>query len=120
MECPRSDGSTDPCSHYSGKDSTRCVAGLVRSPHQQVATRYSDMSSSGTLLVRDALDNLITATGTVGNVSTMIYDWLGRKKEMSDPDMGHWTYQYDLVGNLTLQTDNRGCTVDMDYDELTG
>jgi RHS repeat-associated protein len=37
--------------------------------------------------------------------STMAYDGLGRKKSMVDPDMGTWKYEYDLVGNLTVQTD---------------
>ncbi len=55
------------------------------------------------------LGNLTEVTDTLGNVTTMVYDALGRKTSMADPDMGAWTYVYDLAGNLTAQTDARGC-----------
>jgi RHS repeat-associated protein len=57
----------------------------------------------------DTLDRLIGVTrdagGTLQNTSTMQYDGLGRKKQMTDPDMGTWKYAYDAVGNLKVQTD---------------
>ncbi len=62
-------------------------------------------------------DNLLTASRG-GATVTMTYDSAGRKLTMSDPDMGYWTYVYDGVGNLTSQTDARGCTVTMSYDLL--
>ncbi|MBU1584843.1 MAG: RHS repeat protein, partial [Proteobacteria bacterium] len=37
---------------------------------------------------------------------------------MSDPDMGYWTYAYDLNGNLASQTDARGTTITFEYDAL--
>ena len=46
------------------------------------------------------------------------YDSLGRKVTMSDPDMGNWTYEYDLNGNLVNQTDARGVTTSLRYDAL--
>ena len=42
----------------------------------------------------------------------------GRKTEMTDPDMGSWTYAYNPSGGLTSQTDARGCVATLDYDEL--
>ncbi|RLD97278.1 MAG: hypothetical protein DRI92_05920, partial [Aquificota bacterium] len=68
----------------------------------------------------DVLDNLTTVTDAAGNVTTMTYDdlALGRKTEMDDPDMGHWTYAYDPAGNLVRQTDARGQRVCFYYDEL--
>src|SRR5262249_20877990 len=35
-----------------------------------------------------------------GNVTTIVYDGLGRKTQMTDPDMGTWSYGYDPNGNL--------------------
>ncbi|WP_321430249.1 DUF2341 domain-containing protein [uncultured Methanolobus sp.] len=46
------------------------------------------------------------------------YDSLSRKTSMSDPDMGNWTYEYDLNSNLINQTDARGVTTSMSYDAL--
>ncbi len=64
------------------------------------------------------LGNLTEVTDTLGNVTTMAYDALGRKTSMADPDMGAWSYQYDLAGNLTTQTDARGCVTAFTYDGL--
>jgi YD repeat-containing protein len=33
----------------------------------------------------------------------MVYDQLGHKVQITDPDMGIWTYQYDPAGNLVRQ-----------------
>lgn len=33
----------------------------------------------------------------------MLYNTLGQKEEMTDPDLGRYTYQYDIKGNLTKQ-----------------
>ncbi|ETA69520.1 Rhs family protein, partial [Methanolobus tindarius DSM 2278] len=49
---------------------------------------------------------------------TFTYDSLGRKIAMNDPDMGNWTYEYDLNGNLINQTDARGISTLLSYDAL--
>jgi YD repeat-containing protein len=66
----------------------------------------------------DALGRLVAVTDTLGAVTTMRYDWLGRKDRMDDPDMGEWHYGYDDVGNLAWQTDAKGCTISFTYDPL--
>jgi RHS repeat-associated protein len=48
----------------------------------------------------------------------MEYDPLSRKTDMHDVDMGDWSYQYDAAGNLTRQTDARGCNTHFTYDQL--
>ncbi|MEW5986447.1 MAG: RHS repeat-associated core domain-containing protein [Chloroflexota bacterium] len=63
----------------------------------------------------DVLDHLKTVTRggyvcgtgyTPGSVFTqMTYDALGRKLDMTDPDMGRWDYSYDVAGNLVSQDD---------------
>ncbi|MFH1232065.1 MAG: RHS repeat-associated core domain-containing protein [Planctomycetota bacterium] len=37
---------------------------------------------------------------------------------MIDPDMGTWNYEYDLLGNLTKQTDAKGQVLGFEYDQL--
>jgi YD repeat-containing protein len=63
-------------------------------------------------------DLLTTVTDTVGNVTTITYDPLGRKTGMTDPDMGMWSYTYDNAGNLKTQTDARGQRTCFYYDAL--
>jgi len=71
-----------------------------------------------TLYTYDAANRLRTVTDTDGNVTDIQYDWLGRKKNMSDPDMGYWVYEYDANGNLEYQTDARGVKLEWVYDAL--
>ncbi len=66
----------------------------------------------------NAPGNLIKLTDAKSNVTTMTYDTLGRKKTMSDPDMGDWSYSYDANGNLTSQTDPKNQTITHTYDKL--
>lgn len=55
---------------------------------------------------------------TKGNVTTIKYDNLGRKMSMTDPDLGTWSYDYDLNGNLKWQKDNKNQTINFEYDDL--
>ncbi len=66
----------------------------------------------------DTLNRLTRVTDHAGNLTTMTYDWLGRKIAMSDPDLGTWSYTYDNAGNLTRQTDARNQTTCFYYDAL--
>jgi YD repeat-containing protein len=51
-------------------------------------------------------------------MTTIHYNGFGRKDTMTDPDMGTWSYAYDVLGNLTSQTDARGCVTAVTYDDL--
>lgn len=64
------------------------------------------------------LDLLDQVTDALGNVTGMGYDSLGRKLTMSDGDMGSWSYQYDVSGNLLQQTDAKNQTTVFQYDPL--
>ena len=68
--------------------------------------------------IYDVLGNLLSVTDAKGNVSTMAYDSLSRKKSMHDPDLGDWSYLYDANGNLTKQTDAKGQVIWFTYDSL--
>lgn len=52
------------------------------------------------------------------SVTTIDYDLLGRKTEMTDADMGTWSYDYDDFGRLERQTDNKGQKIEYDYTSL--
>jgi YD repeat-containing protein len=63
-------------------------------------------------------DELVKITDSKGNVFSFGFDELGRKINMTDPDMGIWLYVYDKVGNLKTQRDNRNNLTSFGYDVL--
>jgi len=63
-------------------------------------------------------DFLIKVIDNQSNETDIVYDSLGRKIQMNDPDMGIWTYEYDLAGNLLKQTDAKGQAIDFVYDKI--
>lgn len=65
----------------------------------------------------DGLDNLTKITDNEGNVKTMLFDGLGRKIEMFDPDKHKMKYEYDWAGNLLKTTDAKAQVVGYSYDE---
>src|SRR5271169_6077750 len=44
------------------------------------------------------------------------FDLRGRKTASSDPDMGSWTYSYDVLSELTSQVDAKSQTTSLHYD----
>ncbi len=71
----------------------------------------------------DAQGNLITVTDSEGNITSNTYNLRGFKTTMSDPDMGDWKYEYNVLGELTAQWDAKTshtgpATVTMSYDKL--
>jgi YD repeat-containing protein len=66
----------------------------------------------------NARDELVDIADHLGNRFGFEYDSQGRKTSQNDPDMGLWTYRYDLNGNLVSQVDARGINTTFSYDEL--
>ncbi|MCH6255907.1 hypothetical protein MLD52_05065, partial [Puniceicoccaceae bacterium K14] len=70
----------------------------------------------------DAVGNLTKTTvyenGIAKAVTTIVYDILGRKSSMSDPNMGDWKYSYNAAGELVWQENAEGDEVTMTYDAL--
>jgi RHS repeat-associated protein len=64
---------------------------------------------------KDASGNDIYGTPIT---TTMTYNSLSKKRSVTDPDMGNWTYVYDKSGNLISQTDAKSQTVTFSYDGL--
>lgn len=67
-------------------------------------------------------DNAGNQTGIENTAShtvvTLVYDVLGRKRAMNDPDMGQWSYEYDALGRLILQMDALGVATCQAYDSI--
>ncbi|PIQ86896.1 MAG: hypothetical protein COV74_02960 [Candidatus Omnitrophica bacterium CG11_big_fil_rev_8_21_14_0_20_45_26] len=66
----------------------------------------------------DVLNRLSQTTDHLQNTTVATYDLLGRKRTMTDPDMGAWSYTYDENNNLKTQTDALNQTITFDYDAL--
>ncbi len=66
----------------------------------------------------DSEGNLVQTRDAHNNLTTILYDRLGRKKEMTDADMGRWQYGYDANGNLSWQIDAKNQRIEFDYDVL--
>lgn len=111
----------DPNSHR--KRESRDVYGRLVKVEEYTGT-YSSCTAdpqapyAATTYQYDVLGNLLNVTDTEGNQTVMHYDDLGRKTDMTDPDMGFWRYFYDLNGNLTTQTDANGHSTTYTYDAL--
>jgi RHS repeat-associated protein len=104
------------------KKTTKDYLGRVRevvefSEDDELHTLY-DYNAAGDLLT---VKNPLWIQNDPDNgryVTTITYDTLGRKRTMTDPDMGHWEYRYDLNGNLKWQKDADNKEIVFDYDEL--
>lgn len=55
----------------------------------------------------DLMGELKNLRDNVGNITTLTYNRLGWKKTIDDPDKGYVSYDYDNMGNLRYQTDNK-------------
>lgn len=79
---------------------------------------YNDGGIYTTKYSYDAAGNLVKIVDSQGNEIKYVYDSLGRKTKIEDPDLGIWSYDYDAAGNMIKQTDNKGNSVVMSYDEV--
>ncbi|MDB5905855.1 MAG: Flagellar hook-length control protein FliK, partial [Betaproteobacteria bacterium] len=90
---------------------------------QGQTVRVADTQGNTVEYTYDPFSNPLTTkagaiAGAGGIVTTMTYDLRGRKLTMADPDMGSWTYVYDVVGQLKGQTTAKAQVSTMVYDEL--
>jgi len=62
--------------------------------------------------------NLTRSTDPAYNQIAIGYDRLGRKLQLDDPDLGHWTYKVNPLGQTWQQTDAKSQTTSYTYDAL--
>ncbi|GAB2504066.1 FG-GAP-like repeat-containing protein [Microbulbifer agarilyticus] len=86
-------------------------------------TRYAEDHHGGTVEFRyDPLGNVLDtishgrAGENLGITISVTYDKRGRKKTLTDPDKGAWTYAYNAFGDLTEQENGNDHKVVTDYD----
>lgn len=81
------------------------------------AKQYSGFGNTFTVV-----DELAGIIYILGNTFNFTYDSLGRKIKLKDPDLGTYTYTYDLAGNLVSQVGGGGNlqTGDSYYREYNG
>jgi RHS repeat-associated protein len=85
----------------------------------EVEEQYESGNVFATTTYDHTVGGLLTrVTDTLGNVTTSIYDNLGRKVAASDPDAGSSTFGYDEDGHLTTVTDARGQSTFTDLDDM--
>jgi RHS repeat-associated protein len=85
---------------------------------QSQTIRVTDGAGGNTDFRFDAYGNLIKTIGPTGIAEVMTYDLRGRKKSLSNPDSGFWSYTYNGAGELVKQTDAKGQDTVMFYDSL--
>ena len=56
--------------------------------------------------------------GSTGIQTTALYNALGHKIQMSDPNQGTMTFKYNALGELRQQTDANAVTTTFNYDKL--
>jgi YD repeat-containing protein len=66
-------------------------SGTAKMQHEKTMVAWTG-STQTTSYAHNILDNLTAVTDAKGNGSTMTYNALGRKKSMTDQDMGAWQY----------------------------
>jgi RHS repeat-associated protein len=66
----------------------------------------------------EKVENRNTTADAYTTLTTMTYDFAGRKTSMWDANLGTWSYAYDKLGNLTRQTDARNYSTCLGYDTL--
>jgi RHS repeat-associated protein len=84
--------------------------------------RVTDASGATLIHQRDAFGNLVQTKDALGNLTTLTYDYRGRKTKLQDPDTGTWNYDYDALGQLVWQQSPnqlaQGSETTMAYDVL--
>ncbi|MCP4146255.1 MAG: RHS repeat protein, partial [bacterium] len=66
----------------------------------------------------NAAGDLLKIKDSLGHITPIEVDTLGRKVKESDPDLGTWFYGYDQRNNLISQSDAKSQTITYTYDEL--
>ena len=119
--------------NYSGRQTK--VTGIGRGGDPNKVLRWTETDGLGNLAIvrtgsvsgdevtrvtlsHDPLGNLRQVTPALGQTTVITYDLGGRKTQMSDPDLGLWSYQYNRQGELKQQTDACGDVTSLSYDSL--
>lgn len=82
-------------------------------------TSVHEVSNTGdikTQFTHDAIGEILQVKDVNGNITTSVYDDLGRRTSYTHPDSGVTTYKYDSANNMISKTNATNETVEYKYD----
>jgi RHS repeat-associated protein len=84
-----------------------------------IQTEY-DYDAQGNLTYTRQAGDLGGGTNSQSRIleSKVWFNLRGFKSQLSDPDMGLWTYEFNSLGETVAQTDAKGQTTSFEYDKL--
>jgi len=80
--------------------------------------RVKDTDGSEIFYEYNVTGDLISVADDKQILTTIYYDSLGRKTQMTDANLGTWKYEYDFKGRLSKQTDAKDQKINNYYDDL--
>jgi len=111
-------GRTDTWS-YSANSVTSTIDGMKSTQRFNAAGQLVEVTDGGgTITYRYRPDGQIREISVNGVITSFTYDHYGRQTSINDPSAGIQTYEFDSAGNLRSQTDARGQSIRMYYDEF--
>ncbi len=103
-------GVIDKNGHYTQTD----VAGNMQTAREYAGTYPSVIPYAETTTLSYRGGTKVTDANN--NSTTTVVNMLGRTKQIASPDMGTWSFGYDLVGNNIQRTDAKNQTIYYSYD----
>ncbi|KFF09179.1 SpvB/TcaC N-terminal domain-containing protein [Chryseobacterium luteum] len=82
-------------------------------------TSVHEVSNTGdikTQFTHDAIGEILQAKDVNGNITTSVYDDLGRRTSYTHPDSGTSSYKYDRASNMVAKGNSAGEVVEYNYD----
>lgn len=82
-------------------------------------TSVHEVSNTGdikTQFTHDAIGEILQVKDVNNNITTSVYDDLGRRKSYTHPDSGTTSYKYDRASNMVAKDNSAGEVVEYSYD----
>jgi RHS repeat-associated protein len=82
-------------------------------------TSVHEVSNTGDIksqFTHDAIGEILQVKDVNNNITTSVYDDLGRRKSYTHPDSGTTSYKYDRASNMVAKDNSAGEVVEYSYD----
>ena len=97
---------------------TKNAIGQLIKVEDKVEGEAGDVTTNTIKFEYDPFGNQTNMTDGEGTTVITVYDAIGQKESLDDPDKGFWKYTYNQYGELIDQTDAKGQVTFIDYDTL--
>jgi YD repeat-containing protein len=81
-------------------------------------TRHCSPAGSNTTFYYDAARSPVRLVDAENNLTTAVYNNMGHRTSVTDPNRGTWAYQYNGFGELKKQLDARNLELNQSFDNL--